>query len=207
MPYVRTKSPPVPRAIRASSTSRPAMPLTTSWTVPSPPTTTSRSASAAALRASSVRWPGRSERSASPLRPRAAARWASSGQRRPAAPFSAAGLTRNVTRLMARRDGRKRDSRHAVDSRSEVVVGDPGDRLTMHGVVADGQKAAGLHPAQGPDREQHGRLHLDAEHPALRPALVPPGVGVVERVARDDRADLQRLVELLRRVDGGVDEL
>jgi len=43
MPYVRTKSQPVPRGITASSTSsRPAIPFTTSLTVPSPPTTTSR---------------------------------------------------------------------------------------------------------------------------------------------------------------------
>ena len=35
----------------------------------------------------------------------------------------------------------------------------------------------------------------------------PPGVRVVEDVARDDRADAHALPQLLRRVDGAVDEL
>ena len=43
IPYVRGKSIPVPRIISATSTSRPTMPLTTSWNAPSPPTTTSSS--------------------------------------------------------------------------------------------------------------------------------------------------------------------
>ena len=59
------------------------MPLTTSFTVPSPPTATSSEAVAAASRASSIRWPGRSESSASPCSPSAAARCASSGQSPP----------------------------------------------------------------------------------------------------------------------------
>jgi len=55
--------------------------------------------------------------------------------------------------------------------------------------------------------EQHGRLHLDAEDAALRPALVLAGVGVVEDVARDERADAVLLADLLRRVHRGVDDL
>ena len=71
MPYVRTKSQPVPRAITAISTSSSAAPFATSFTEPSPPTTTSSFAPApAACRASSVRCPGRSEKSASPFSPR-----------------------------------------------------------------------------------------------------------------------------------------
>ena len=69
----------------------------TSFTEPSPPTTTSsRAPPSAASRASSARWPCRSLRSASPSSPVAAARRASSGQRRPVAPFADAGLTRKT---------------------------------------------------------------------------------------------------------------
>ena len=50
------------------------MPLTTSFSVPSPPTTTMSLPSEAASRASSVRCPGRSERSVSPSRPSSFAR-------------------------------------------------------------------------------------------------------------------------------------
>ena len=45
------------------------------------------------------------------------------------------------------------------------------------------------------------------EHAAGRPALVAALVRVVEGVRRGDRADAHRLLELLRRVDGAVDEL
>ena len=61
-------------------------------------------------------------------------------------------------------------------------------------------------PADRGDREQRGRLHLDGEHAALRPALVLALVRVVEEVARDDRADVQLLSDLLRRVHGAVDD-
>src|SRR6476646_4823528 len=195
MPEVRTKSQPVPRGITASSTSRPAIPLTTSLTVPSPPTATSSEALAAASRASSVRWPGRSDISASPCNPSAAAWCASSGQRLPAAPASAAGLTRKVTALMAAGHGRECDTRHAVDRGAQLVVRDARELLADHD-VAHRQQAAGLDPAQCADREQHRRFHLDAEHAAGRPALVPLGIRVVKGVAGGDRADAQRLLEL-----------
>jgi hypothetical protein len=95
MPYVRPKSMPVPSGIVARSTSRPAMPFTTSFSVPSPPTaTTSDAPASTACCASAIRWFGRSEKSVSPDSPSRAARWASSGQRLPVAPLSEAGLTR-----------------------------------------------------------------------------------------------------------------
>src|SRR6184192_2454622 len=208
MPYVRAKSQPVPRGITASSApSRPARPCTTSFTVPSPPTaTTSDAPCSAACRARSPSWPGLSESSASPRSPSAAAWCASSGQRRPTAPPSAAGLTRKTVSLMAGRDRCERYASHAVDGGAEVDVGDPRELLADHD-VAHRQEATGLHPAEGADREQHRRLHLDTEDATLGPALVPTGVGVVEGVARGDRADADGLVELLRRMDGGVHEL
>jgi len=58
-----------------------------------------------------------------------------------------------------------------------------------------------------PSVNSNGRLHLDAEDAALRPALVLAGVGVVEDVARDERADAVLLADLLRRVHRGVDDL
>src|SRR5512133_4368173 len=161
MRYVLTKSQPVPRGITATSTSsRPAIPFTTSLTVPSPPTITSRRAPAsAASLASSPSCPGRSESRASPRSPREAALCASSGQRRPVAPFSDAGLTRKTTSLMGR-DGRQRDPSHPVDRCAQVVVGDPRELLADDD-VAHGEQAAGLDPTQRADREQHRRLHLD----------------------------------------------
>ena len=57
------------------------------------------------------------------------------------------------------------------------------------------------------EREERRRFHLDGEDAALRPALVLALVRVVEEVARDDRADAQRLVRMLRDVHGLVDEL
>ena len=82
------------RCRRAGPRSRrryPATPFTTSFSVPSPPTTTSRRPSAAASRASSVRWPGRSESSVVAVEPellRAAV------QRRPALAGRAVGARR-----------------------------------------------------------------------------------------------------------------
>src|SRR5207253_7679027 len=55
--------------------------------------------------------------------------------------------------------------------------------------------------------EESGRFHLVGEHAAARPALVLPLARVVGDVARDDRPDVHRLRELLRRVDGAVDQL
>src|SRR4029077_21176241 len=198
MRYVLTKSQPVPRGITATSTSaRPAIPFTTSFTVPSPPTTTSRCAPAsAASRARSARCPGRSESNASPRSPRPAALCASSGQRLPVAPFSDAGLTRKTTPLMTG-DGRERDPGHPVDRRAQLVVGDPRE-LVADDDVAHGEQATGLDSAQRADREQDGSLHLDSEHATRRPALVPLGVGVVERVARGDRTDADGLLQHLR---------
>src|SRR5689334_23498073 len=143
IPYVRTKSQPVPRGITARSASRPASPWTTSLTVPSPPTATTRLAPLSTARAaSSPSWPGLSESSAAPLRPSCAARWARSGQRRPTAPPSAAGLTRKTVSLMACGDGLQRHARHAVDGGAELLVGDPRELLADHD-VAHGQQAAG----------------------------------------------------------------
>ena len=104
------------------------------------------------------------------------------------------------------RDRGKRHAGHAVDRGPELVVRDPCELLADHD-VAHRQEAPGLHAAQGADREQHSRLHLDAEHPALGPTAMPLGVRVVEGVARGDRADAERLAELLRRVHRRVNEL
>src|SRR5512133_2889299 len=155
MPKVRMKSPPVPRCTTASSTpSPPAMPLTTSFTVPSPPTaTTSRAPPVAASRARSARCSGRSERNASPVRPRSAARRAISGQRFPVVPPSEAGLTRKAVLLIGGDRGQG-DAGHAVDRRLEILVGDSSE-LAADDDVADGQQATRLDLAQGADREDH----------------------------------------------------
>src|SRR5262249_9365694 len=208
---VREKSQPVPRGTTASSTPLASVsPLTTSFTEPSPPTTTRKVAPpATASRASSARCPGRSERSASPESPSDVARWAISGQRRPVDPPAEAGLTRKtVGSLMAvaGRGGVERDPRHAVDGRAEVLVGDPYELALDHD-VAHGQEAPGLHSPQRSDREQHRGLHLDREDPAPRPAAVLAVIRVVEEVARHDRADAELQVARLRDVDGLVDEL
>ena len=68
------------------------------------------------------------------------------------------------------------------------------------------QHAAGLDLAQRPEREEHGGLHLDREDPAVGPAPRQALVGLVEDVARDDRADADRLAELLRLMHRLVDE-
>src|SRR3954462_7342428 len=209
IPYVRPKSMPVPSGMVASSVAAPARmsPSTVSLIVPSPPTATTRPApSRAACSASVEMWPGPVESSVSPLRPRPAARCASSGQRRPVTPLSDAGLTKKAGPLMVGGDGRERDTRHPVDRRAELVVGDPLE-LALDDDVADGEEAARLHLSQGAEREEDRSLHLDGEDAPVRPALVLLAVGVVEDVARDDRADVHRLAELLRRVDRAVDQL
>src|SRR5207244_6364217 len=137
---------PVPRGRTATSTpSRPAIPFATSFTEPSPPTTTRSDApSSAASRASSVRCPGRSEKSASPVRPAVvAARWIS-GQRRPVDQFADAGLTRN---LVLSGDCGERHSRHAVDRSAQLLVRDPLE-LALDDDVADREETAGREPAQ-----------------------------------------------------------
>ena len=98
IPCVRPKSCPVPGGEHGDlASSVPATPLlTTSLSVPSPPTTTS-SVSGGASRAASARWPGRWETTASPTSPSSAARCASFGQRLPVEPFALAGLTRKRT--------------------------------------------------------------------------------------------------------------
>ena len=79
-----------------------ARPLTTSLTVPSPPSaTTSSRPSCAALAASSVACPGPSVKTASSSSPRCRARSSRPGQRRPAAPFCAAGLTMTSARAVS----------------------------------------------------------------------------------------------------------
>src|SRR2546421_3091959 len=193
IPYVRMKSQPVPRASTASSTpSRPATPFATSFTEPSPPTITRREAPpSAASRASSVRWPGRSEKRASPVSPRVvASRWIS-GQRRPVDPFADAGLTRKTVSVLSG-DCCQGDPGHAIHGRSQLLVGDACE-LALDDDVADGEQAAGLDAPERTEREEHRRLHLDREDAAARPARVLLAVGVVEEVARDDRADPHRL--------------
>ena len=122
-------------------------PFTTSFTEPSPPTTTRRRApSRTASAASSPSRPGASEMSASPSSPRAAARCAISGQRFPVEPAAEAGLTRKTVRpglmaVVARRGGVERDPRHPVDRGAELLVGDP-DELALDDDVADREQAA-----------------------------------------------------------------
>src|SRR5579862_6216929 len=209
IPCVRPKSCPVPLGRTAISATTPAAPLTTSFTVPSPPTTTRRRSPAS--RAACARCPGNSESTSSPLRPSSAARRRRSGQRLPVAPFPEAGLTRNSGSLIAG-DGRERDAGHPVDGRAQLLVGDPREHA-LDDDVRDGEEAAGLDARRLPDTadrrdgEECGRLHLDAEDAAARPALVLPLVRVVEDVARDDRADVHRLAHLLRHVNGLVDEI
>ena len=100
----------------------------------------------------------------------------------------------------------ERELGHLVDGRPHVLVGDAHE-LALDDDVADHEQAARLDLLQRAEREQHRRLHLDGEDAAVRPALVLPVVGVVEDVARDDRADAHLLAELLRVVHGAVDEL
>src|SRR5262245_43437853 len=205
------KSRPVPSGRIPSSTREPSparrSPSATSWTVPSPPTTTSSVApSRTASAASSARWPGRFEISASPRRPASAARRAMSGQRRAVAPLSDAGLTRKTVRLMVVRDGDERELGHLIDRRAQVLVGDALE-LALDDDVADGEEASRLDLAQRAECEEERSLHLHREDAAVRPALVLPAVGVVEDVARGDSADPDFLVERLRVVDGAVDEV
>src|SRR6185437_3387783 len=130
-----------PRGRTATSTpSRPAIPFATSFTEPSPPTTTRSDApSSAASRASWVRCPGRSEKSASPVRPRvAASRWIS-GQRRPVDQFADAGLTRN---LVLSGHGGQGHADHPIDRGTKLLVRDPLE-LALDDDVADGEQAAG----------------------------------------------------------------
>src|SRR5438874_11391648 len=196
---------PVPSGIVASSTSRPATPLTTSFSVPSPPTaTTSLAPPSTASRARSIRCPGLSEKSVSPVRPSPAARWASSGQRFPVAPLADAGLTRKTACSGSGRDF-ERDLRHPVDGRAQVLVGDPPE-FAVDDDVAHGQLAPGLDAAERGDGEERRCLHLDRQAAPFRPAPVLALVVVVEDVARDDRADVQVLADLLGDVNGAVDQ-
>src|SRR5262249_3872604 len=137
-------------------------PLTTSLSVPSPPTETSRSApSRAARSASSISWRGCSERYVSPSSPSCAARCASCGQRFPVAPLPDAGLTRKAV-LMAGSDRREPDAGHPVDGGAQLVVGDPLE-LALDDDVAHREQAPCLHLAQRAEREKDCGLHLDAE--------------------------------------------
>src|SRR5438309_9585689 len=199
---------PVPSGIVASSAAplERTSPFTTSFSVPSPPTaTTSDAPSPTARSASSVRCPGRSEKSVSPARPRPSARCASSGQRLPVAPPADAGLTRKTVLPLIGRRGRECDACHPVDGGAQLFVRDPLE-LALDDDVADGEQAARVHLTQSAEREQDRGLHLDREDPPVRPALVLAFVGVVEDVARDDRADVERLADLFRGVHRAVDE-
>src|SRR5262245_13558310 len=170
MPNVRPKSQPVPRGMTASSTpSVPPSPLTTSFTEPSPPTTTSlRAPLSTASAASVVSCPAASEMRASPSSPRAAARCSISGQRLPVEPPAEAGLPRKTVRptlvaVVTRRCGVERDARHPVDGGTQLLVGDP-DELALDDDVAHRQQAAAMHAAQRGEREQCGGLHLHGEN-------------------------------------------
>src|SRR4051794_36514820 len=182
-------------------------PLTTSCTVPSPPTATTIAApSSAAWRASSARPPGPALCATSGSRPKSRAWRSSSGQRLPVAPFAEAGLTRKTVRpliTVTGGHGGERQLGHLVDRALHVLVRDA-DELALDDDVADDQQAAGLDLLERPDREEHGRLHLDGEHAAVRPAAVLARIRVVEDVARDDRADTDLLAELLRVVHRAV---
>src|SRR2546423_1559656 len=178
--------------------------FTTSFSVPSPPTeTTSVAPSRTASIASSVSCPGRSENRVSPARPSPSARCASSGQRLPVAPPADAGLTRKTV-LMGRR-GCEGDARHPVDGCAQLLVRYSLE-LALDDDVADGEHAARVHLAQRAEREQDRGLHLDPENPAVGPALILAVVRVVEDVARDDGADVERLAGLLRGVHRAVDQ-
>ena len=144
-------------------------------------------------RASSIRCPGRSEKSVSPCRPSSAARCASSGQRLPVAPLPDAGLTRKTVPALIGRSRRRARSRvirstAARSSSSVIRVNSPSTTMSL---TVSRQPAST--PRSARDGEERRRLHLDREDAALRPALVLAVVGVVEDVARDDRADVQRL--------------
>src|SRR4051794_25651837 len=187
MPKVRTKSRPVPRGMIASSgPTTSAIPLTTSFTVPSPPTATSSSYSCAARAASSVISPGLVDSSTSPFSPSRPARCASSGQRRPVEPAAEAGLTRKTVLVLVGGDRLERDPRHPVDRGLQLLVRDAREDALDHD-VRHRQQAPRLDAAQRRDREQRRRLHLDGEDAAPRPALVLALVRVVEEVAGDDR--------------------
>ena len=145
----------------------------TSFSVPSPPTaTTSVAPPSTAARASSIRWPGRSEKSVSPLQPelRCAVR-----QLGPALARGAvvdAGLTRKTVSVanaeMATSSAiRVMRSTAARRSSSEMRVNSPSTTMSL---TVSRQPAST--PRSAPTREERGRLHLDREHAALRPALV-----------------------------------
>src|SRR3954468_5117290 len=170
---------PVPSGIVATSAAPPErrIPFTTSFSVPSPPTATSSAApSRTARSASSIRCPGRSEKSASPRSPSPSARWASSGQRLPVAPPSDAGLTRKTVLMGAGGGGRECDARHPVDGAAQFLVSDPLE-LALDDDVADREQAAGVHLAERAEREEDRSLHLDREDAAVGPALVLAFVG------------------------------
>src|SRR5262249_59313134 len=198
IPCVRPKSWPVPPGSTAISASVPATPLTTSFTVPSPPITMSSEPSAS--RAACPRWPGNSDSTSSPCRPRAAARCLSSGQRFPVAPLPEAGFTRKriLRSALIAGDGHERDARHPVDRSPQLFVGDPREDA-LDDDVRHGEEAAAVDARHFPDApdcgdgEERRRFHLDAEDAAARPALVLALARVVEDVARDDRPDTHRL--------------
>src|SRR5262245_23680599 len=212
MSNVRTKSQPVPRGITASSAAAPgARPFTTSFTEPSPPTTTrSVAPPATASAASSESRPGASEMSASPSSPFAAARCAISGQRLPVVPPAEAGLTRKTVRpaLMAVAAGGRRverDLRHAVDRGPEVFIGDAHE-LALDDDVAHRQQTPAVDAAKRRQGEERCSLHLDGQDASLGPALVLTPIRVVEQVAGDDRPDAVQLAGVLRDVHGLVHE-
>ena len=211
MPCVVPKSCPVPAGSTASSASSPATPFTTSFSVPSPPTTTSSSCAGGFARR--ARPGGRAAREQVARRRGRArrARRSSFGQRLPVEPFALAGLTR-----------KNRSSAHAAQCFSETATSSASrvirstaarsssSLMRVNSPSTTMSLTVSRQPASTPrsarDREQRCRLHLDAEHAALRPALVLALVRVVEEVARDDRPDVELRAAVLRDVHGLVDE-
>src|SRR4029077_15901901 len=118
---------------------------TTSFTVPSPPITTSSEPGASP--AAWARCPGNSDRTSSPRRPSSAALRRSSGPRLPVAPLPEAGLTRKrISRsALIGGDGHERDARHPVDRRAQLLVRDSLE-LALDDDVRHGEEAAAVDP-------------------------------------------------------------
>ena len=152
--------------------------------------------------------PARSERSASPASPRAAARWAISGQRRPVEPPAEAGLTRKT---VACANGRRPAvavssairvirSTAARSSSSEIRTNSPSTTMSL-----TVRRQPVWTPRSAPSVKSTAASISTARMPRFDQRSYWPLVGVVEEVARDDRADAQRQVARLRDVDGLVD--
>ena len=145
---MRTKSQPVPRGITASSPAVAARDPVGDLVdgAVAADDDEQLAPSSAASRASSARWPGRSEKSASPSSPGVAA---AVGELRPALAGRAV-VGRRVdeeddsvgVRSVLAVIGRERELGHLVDGRAQLLVGDALE-LALDDDVADGEEAAG----------------------------------------------------------------